>query len=181
MFSYLIRGQQWFFYYLLFVAAQLAVRNDFWLWLVKLFLNRKSLLGLNHVLDLQSSAGLSFDLMNMIENKKYNLQACDAESLFFLFVCPVRGSGPLCFSSPSSSWVLMWHILQQAMGRNHPLRQWWAAWTATPADTARQCESRHHGKTCPRWSFGFPQRWNKIIYILKNENWIRFNCQMTVI
>lgn len=62
---------------------------------------------MNHVLDLIKThkklhrvTGLSFKLMNMIQNKKYHLQTSDAVSLFFLFVCPVRGSGPPCFSSP---------------------------------------------------------------------------------
>ena len=59
-------------------------------------------------------------------------------------------SGPPCSSSPSSSSVQTWHILQPAMGRSRPSQQWWAAWTDTPADTVRRCESRRLDRTYPK-------------------------------
>lgn len=63
-------------------------------------------------------------------------------------------SGLQCSSSPSSSLAPTSLILQQETVRSRPSRRWWAAWTATPADTAPRCASRRLGRTCPRW----PQR-----------------------
>ncbi len=68
------------------------------------------------------------------------------------YVCVYFPSGPLCSSSQSSSWGPMSPTHLQAMGRNRPLRLWWAAWMDTPAAIVPPCECKPHARTCPRSS-----------------------------